>query len=94
MGALLAQPSDVLAAIALGNTLSNALLVALTVGGGLALDPGIPGLGWVAAGLLLPTFGIGLDPALAAAAMGGSSVTVVLNALRLRRLPLERDRLN
>jgi CBS domain containing-hemolysin-like protein len=53
VGALLAQPSDVLAAIALGNTLSNALLVALTVGGGLALDPGIPGLGWVAAGLLL-----------------------------------------
>jgi Cu+-exporting ATPase len=48
----------------------------------------------LAAGLLLPTFGIGLDPALAAAAMGGSSVTVVLNALRLRRLPLERDRLN
>jgi Cu+-exporting ATPase len=48
----------------------------------------------LAAGLLLPAFGIGLDPALAAAAMGGSSVTVVLNALRLRRLPLERDRLN
>ena len=44
----------------------------------------------LAAGLLLPTFGIGLDPALAAAAMGGSSLTVVLNALRLRRLPLER----
>ncbi|MEI6156185.1 MAG: heavy metal translocating P-type ATPase [bacterium] len=48
----------------------------------------------LAAGLLLPTFGIGLDPALAAAAMGGSSVTVVLNALRLRRLPLNRDQLN
>jgi Cu+-exporting ATPase len=48
----------------------------------------------LAAGLALPAFGIGLDPALAAAAMGGSSVTVVLNALRLRRLPLERDRLN
>ncbi len=47
----------------------------------------------LAAGLALPAFGIGLDPALAAAAMGGSSVTVVLNALRLRRLPLERDRL-
>jgi P-type E1-E2 ATPase len=46
----------------------------------------------LAAGLLLPTFG--LDPALAAAAMGGSSVTVVLNALRLRRLSLERERLN
>jgi Cu+-exporting ATPase len=48
----------------------------------------------LAAGLLLPIFKIGLDPALAAAAMGGSSVTVVLNALRLRRLPLERDQLN
>jgi heavy metal translocating P-type ATPase len=48
----------------------------------------------LAAGLALPAFGIGLDPALAAAAMGGSSVTVVLNALRLRRLPLERDRLH
>jgi len=48
----------------------------------------------LAAGLALPSFGIGLDPALAAAAMGGSSVTVVLNALRLRRLPLVRERLN
>jgi Cu+-exporting ATPase len=48
----------------------------------------------LAAGLALPAFGIGLDPALAAAAMGGSSVTVVLNALRLRRLPLERNNLN
>jgi len=48
----------------------------------------------LAAGLALPAFGIGLDPALAAAAMGGSSVTVVLNALRLRRLPLERNSLN
>ncbi len=48
----------------------------------------------LAAGLALPAFGIGLDPALAAAAMGGSSVTVVLNALRLRRLPLNRDQLN
>jgi len=48
----------------------------------------------LAAGLALPAFGIGLDPALAAAAMGGSSVTVVLNALRLRRLSLNRDQLN
>ena len=45
----------------------------------------------LAAGALLPTFGIGLDPALAAAAMGLSSVSVVLNSLRLRRLPLERS---
>lgn len=48
----------------------------------------------LAAGLALPAFGIGLDPALAAGAMGGSSVTVVLNALRLRRLPLDRERLS
>ncbi len=50
---LLAHPSDVLAAIALGNTLSNALLVALTVGGVLAVDPGVSGVGWASLGLLL-----------------------------------------
>jgi CBS domain containing-hemolysin-like protein len=50
---LLAHPSDVLAAIALGNTLSNALLVALTVGGVRSVDPGISGVGWAAMGLLL-----------------------------------------
>jgi len=42
----------------------------------------------LAAGLALPSFGIGLDPALAAAAMGLSSVSVVANSLRLRRLKL------
>ncbi len=40
----------------------------------------------VAAGVLFPFFGILLNPILAAAAMGLSSVTVVSNALRLRRL--------
>ncbi|MBI5574963.1 MAG: copper-translocating P-type ATPase [Deltaproteobacteria bacterium] len=39
----------------------------------------------VAAGVLYPSFGILLSPVLAAAAMGLSSVTVVSNALRLRR---------
>ena len=38
----------------------------------------------IAMGVLVPTFGVALSPALAAAAMALSSVTVVANALRLR----------
>ncbi len=43
----------------------------------------------VAAGILYPIFGILLSPMVAAAAMSLSSVSVILNALRLRRMKLE-----
>ncbi len=42
----------------------------------------------VAAGVLFPVFGILLSPILAAAAMAASSVSVILNALRLNALKL------
>ena len=43
----------------------------------------------VAAGALYPFFGILLSPMLAGAAMSFSSVSVILNALRLKTIPLE-----
>jgi len=43
----------------------------------------------IAAGVLYPVFGILLSPIVAAAAMALSSVSVIVNALRLRTMALD-----
>jgi hypothetical protein len=42
-------------------------------------------------GVLYPFFGVLLDPILAAAAMATSSVSVIANSLRLRRVDVRPD---
>jgi P-type Cu+ transporter len=48
------------------------------------MSSGVP----IAAGVLYPAFGILLSPIIGAAAMALSSVSVIANALRLRKVKL------
>ena len=77
-----------LAGIARARTLSHAVMRNIRQNLFLAFiynGIGVP----VAAGVLYPVFGVLLSPMIAALAMSLSSVSVISNALRLRRLRLE-----
>jgi Cu+-exporting ATPase len=73
------DPRDVLAAIELSRATMTVIRqnLAWAFGYNIVLIP-------IAMGVLYPAFGIALSPALAAGAMALSSVSVVLNSLRLR----------
>ena len=74
--------------IARARALSEATVTNMKQNLGFALlynSLGVP----IAAGVLYPVFGLLLSPMIAALAMSLSSVSVVSNALRLRRLPLQ-----
>ena len=63
----------------------------LTLGGATLSTTSAQAFPWgipIAAGALYPTFGILLSPIVGAVAMSLSSVSVILNALRLRTLRL------
>jgi len=63
---------------------SGRLTPSLHTLGKVAAALGVP----IAAGILYPVFGLLLSPIIASAAMTFSSVSVIANALRLRKLPL------
>jgi Cu+-exporting ATPase len=80
------DPRDVAAAIRLSRATMRVVRenLAWAFGYNVVLIP-------VAMGVLFPFFGLLLNPGLAAGAMALSSVSVVLNSLRLRGLKLERS---
>ncbi len=79
-----------LTGIAKAKVLSHKLLRNIKENLGFAFVYNILGIP-LAAGLLYPSFGILLSPMIAAAAMSFSSVSVILNSLRLNRAKIDID---